>query len=65
VHYDETFSLVVKFATVRVVLSLVLSQDWEVHQLNVKNVFLHSTLIETMYCSQLTGFIDSTRSSMG
>jgi hypothetical protein len=37
VDYDETFSPVVKFAIVRTVLSLALSQDWAIHQLDVKN----------------------------
>jgi hypothetical protein len=44
VDYDETFSPVVKFATVRVVLSLALSRDWATYQLDVKNIFLYDTL---------------------
>jgi hypothetical protein len=32
VDHDETFSSVVKFATIRTVLSLALSQDWAIHQ---------------------------------
>jgi hypothetical protein len=59
VDYDETFSPVVEFATVRVVLSLALSRDWAIHQLDVKNAFLHGTLTETVYYSQPTGFIDA------
>ena len=47
VDYDETFSPVVKPAIVRTVLSLALSRSWPVHQLDVKNAFLHGTLIET------------------
>jgi hypothetical protein len=44
VNYDETFSPVVKFAVVRAVLS----RDWAIHQLNVKNAFLQGTLTETI-----------------
>jgi hypothetical protein len=32
-----------------------------VHQLDVKNAFLHDTLTETVYCSQPAGFVDSSR----
>jgi hypothetical protein len=54
VDYDETFCPAVKPATVRTVLSLVISHSWLVHQLDVKNMFLHGTLSETVYCSQPT-----------
>jgi hypothetical protein len=37
VDYDETFNPVVKFATICAVLSLALSRDWGIHQLDVKN----------------------------
>jgi hypothetical protein len=50
VDFAETFSPVVKPATVRTVLSLALSRRWPVHQLDVKNAFLHGTLTETVYC---------------
>jgi hypothetical protein len=61
VEYDETFSPVVKQATVRTVLSLALSQHWPVHQLDVKDASLHGTLTETVYCPQPTGFVDPTQ----
>ena len=51
----------VKPTTVRTVLSLALARSWLVHQLDVKNAFLHGTLTETVYCSQPAGFIDSSR----
>jgi hypothetical protein len=57
VDYDKTFNPVVKFATIRAVLAL--SRNWAIHQLDVKNAFLHGTLTETVYCSQPTGFIDA------
>ena len=44
VDCDETFSPVVKPATIQIVLSLALSQYWQIYQLNVKNAFLHGNL---------------------
>jgi hypothetical protein len=55
VDYDETFSPVVKPGTIRTVLTGSLT-TWLVHQLDVKNAFLHGTLRETVYCSQPVGF---------
>jgi hypothetical protein len=56
--YDETFSPVVKPATVRTVLTTAVSRDWPIQQLDVKNAFLLGTLSETVFCCQPTGFTD-------
>jgi hypothetical protein len=45
-------------------LACSLSRSWHVHQLDVKNAFLHGTLTETVYCSQLAGFVDSSHSDL-
>jgi hypothetical protein len=58
VDYDETFSPVVKPATIRTVLTQAVSRGWLVHRLDVNNTFLHDTLSEIVYSSQLVGFID-------
>jgi histone deacetylase 1/2 len=61
IDYGETVSPVVKPATIRAVLTLALSRSWPIHQLDVKNVFLHGTLNETVYCAQPKCFVDSFR----
>ncbi|GKE10789.1 ribonuclease H-like domain-containing protein [Tanacetum coccineum] len=55
---DETFSLVVKPATIHTVLSLAVSRYWPIHQLDVKNAFLYGHLSETVYMNQPPGFVD-------
>ncbi|GKB86729.1 ribonuclease H-like domain-containing protein, partial [Tanacetum coccineum] len=47
VDFDETFSPVVKPATIRMVLSLAVSRKWPIHQLDVKDAFLNDDLSET------------------
>lgn len=59
VDCTETFSQVVKPATIRIVLTLALSKSWPIHQLDVKNAFLHGNLKETIYMHQPLGFRDS------
>ncbi|GJX23730.1 ribonuclease H-like domain-containing protein [Tanacetum coccineum] len=62
---NETFSPVVKSGTIRTVLSLAASRHWPVHQLDVKNAFLHGDLSKTVYMHQPLGFRDSVHPDYG
>lgn len=57
--YGQTFSLVVKPTTIRLVISLALQHSWPLFQLDVNNVFLHDQLDENVYMQQPVGFKDS------
>ncbi|GJV24868.1 ribonuclease H-like domain-containing protein [Tanacetum coccineum] len=59
VDVDGTFSPLVKPGTIQTVLSLAASRHWPIHQLDVKNAFLHGDLSETVYMYHPSGFRDS------
>ncbi|KAF3682987.1 putative late blight resistance protein -like protein R1B-14 isoform 2 [Capsicum annuum] len=55
--YGDTFSAVVKIASVRLLISLAAMHHWLLHQLDIKNVFLHGELVEEVYMDQHPGFV--------
>jgi len=60
IDYSETFSLVIKQVTVRLVFSIAVSRNWQIHQLDIHNAFLNGVLIEEVYMKQPSGFVDPT-----
>lgn len=57
--YFESFSLFTKSVTIRVVLYLAASHNWSLLQLDVKNAFLHGTLVEDVYMLQPPDYVNS------
>ena len=45
-NYSNTFSRVAKMASVRIFLSMAAMSHWPLHQLDIKNAFLHGDLKE-------------------
>ena len=49
VDYEETFAPVAKMTMIRTILAIAASQSWRLHQMDVKNAFLHGDLKEKIY----------------
>lgn len=59
IYYFDTFSPIVKPATIWTVLSLALMKNWSIRHMDVKNTFIHGTLSEQIFLSQPLSFVNS------
>ena len=64
IDYEETFSPVVRFESVRTVLALAAQNNLEVHQMDVKSAFLNGELNENLYVTQPEGFAISGKENL-
>ena len=56
INFSEVFSPIVRHTSIRTLLSIVADQDLELEQMDVKIVFLHGHLEESIYMEQPSGF---------
>eukprot|EP00253_Pinus_taeda_P020435 PITA_20435 len=56
INYEETFTQVARYTSIRSVISLVAQMGWEIHQMHVKTTFLNGVIEEEVYIEQLEGF---------
>ena len=49
IYYKETFSPVVIFISIHLILAIIASIDLELHQMDVKTIFLNGDLEEEIY----------------
>ena len=55
IEYNEVFSPVVKYTSIRILLTLLAEYELELAQLDVKTTFLHGDLVEEIYMIQPCG----------
>ena len=51
----------VKAATIQMVLTVAVSRNWDIRQLDVNNAFLNGTLEEVVYMAQPEGYVDDSK----
>ncbi|KAK8547473.1 hypothetical protein V6N12_031610 [Hibiscus sabdariffa] len=57
IDYDETFSPVALFKSIRILLAIAAFHDYEIWQMDVKTAFLNGKLEEDVYMTQPEGFV--------
>jgi hypothetical protein len=64
INYEETYSLVAKITTIRAIIVMATTKGWSLHQMDVKNAFLHGDLHEEVYMEQPLSYVDQKRPNL-
>jgi hypothetical protein len=56
IDYEETFSPMARYTSIRTIISLVAKMKWKLHRMDVKTTFLNGVIEEEVYIEQPQGF---------
>jgi hypothetical protein len=57
IDYDNTFTHVARYTSIRMIISPATSMGWRVHHMYVKTTFLNGDIEEELYIKQPDGFV--------
>ena len=58
IDFFDTFSLVTRITSIRLLIAIVTIFDLKIHQMDVKNVFLNGDLEKEIYMDQSKSFVE-------
>ena len=61
IDYDEVFSTVARYTSIRSLLALANVKDWHVHQMDVKTAFLQGSIDAEIFKQQPVGYVNKDR----
>jgi hypothetical protein len=56
IDYEETFTHVARYTSIRTIITLAAKMKWKLHQMNIKTAFLNGVIKEEVYIEQPQGF---------
>ena len=59
IDYEESFTHIANMATIHNFIVVVVAKGWYMHQMDVKNAFLHGELQQEVYVEQPPGYVDA------
>ena len=56
IEYEETFSPITRYSSIRSILALVVQMEWTIHEMDVKTTLLNGVVEEEVYIEKPEGF---------